>query len=81
MKQPLKLEPKKPNEDVVSSLKDLLEDAEQGLITEFVLIAKYDGRSLLTATAGNKTNVYEMLGAIEHAKIEYAANNIELSEL
>ena len=77
--KPLKLTARKPNADVVDSLRDLLRDAEAGLITEFVLIAKFDGRSILTATAGHRTNVYEMLGAIEHAKIEYAENNIEIS--
>jgi len=77
MSEVLKLLTVKPNESIIKLLEDILIDAKNGDIVEFVGVALNRGGCVMSAYGGDRENVYKMLGAIEATKQEYMCRYIE----
>lgn len=67
----------KPNQQLISALKDILADAESGRLQSFFAAGFLSDGLRLSCVINTHPNVYEVIGSIEMLKHEYISNYTE----
>lgn len=60
-----------PDMEIVSLFEELLKRAKEGQIVEACVTTRNAENTISTAECGGKTDVFRMLGAMQHAVTEY----------
>lgn len=67
----------KPNEALISALKDILADAESGRLQSFYAAGFLSDGLRMSCVLGDHSNVYEVVGSMEMLKQDYINNHIQ----
>lgn len=67
----------KPNPNVVKELEDILEQARNGEVVNFVLVAQMTGGCTLNSWAGAHDNVYTTFGRLMDMALMFRERSIE----
>jgi|APGre2960657373_1045057.scaffolds.fasta_scaffold221598_2 hypothetical protein len=66
-----------PNEALVAALKDILAEAESGLLQSFIAAGFRSDGLRMSCFLGAHSNVYEVIGSIEMLKQDYIDRHTE----
>lgn len=66
-----------PNEALVAALKDILAEAESGLLQSFIAAGFRSDGLRMSCFLGTHSNVYEVIGSIEMLKHDYIDGHTE----
>ena len=66
-----------PNEALVAALKDILAEAESGLLQSFIAAGFRSDGLRMSCFLGARSNVYEVIGSIEMLKQDYIDRHTE----